>query len=71
MDLPLSKYYNEVFNLILVIVDRYTKMTKYIPTTKRYDAATLTNLFLEVIIYSFGVPKGIVSNRGLVFTSQF
>ncbi|KEQ78298.1 hypothetical protein M438DRAFT_286101, partial [Aureobasidium pullulans EXF-150] len=31
-DLPLSKYYNEVFNLILVIVDRYTKITKYIPT---------------------------------------
>jgi len=44
-------------------------MTKYIPTTKRYDAVTLTNLFLEVIIYSFGVLEGIVSNRGLVFTS--
>jgi len=58
-----------VFNSILVIVDRYTKMSKYIPTTKRCDSATLTDLFVDNIVYYYEVPKGIVLDRGSVFTS--
>jgi len=33
-DLPLGRYRNKIFDLILIIVDRYTKMVVYIPTTK-------------------------------------
>ena len=46
-------------------------MSKYIPTTKRCDSATLTDLFVDNIVYYYEVPKGIVLDRGSVFTSQF
>lgn len=46
-------------------------MCVYIPTTKRCDAATLANLFVDAVICKYGVPQGIVSDRGTVFTSQY
>src|ERR1700761_2711626 len=40
-DLPPSKRDDCVYDAILVIVDRYTKMNLYIPTTKACTAADL------------------------------
>ena len=45
-----------VYNSVLVVVDRYTKMCVYIPTTKRCDAATLANLFVDAVICKYSVP---------------
>ena len=56
---------------ILVIVDRYTKVSKYIPTNKTVTAAQLAEHFLGTIVRNYGVPNGIVSDRGTQFTSHF
>ena len=56
---------------ILVIVDRYTKMALYIPTTKQCDAVMLADLFLAQVVRYYGVPQGIVSDRGGQFISKF
>ena len=56
---------------ILVVVDRYTKMSIYIATNKTVTAEQLAEVFLQRVIRSFGLPKGIVSDRGSVFTSKF
>ena len=56
---------------ILVVVDRYTKVAVYIPTVKTCDAVTLAGLFLEKVVRLYGVPVGIVSDRGGQFTSKF
>ena len=69
--LPPSKRRGCVYDAILVIVDRYTKMARYITTTKTVTAVELAELFYEEVICRFGVPKGAVSDRGSVFTSAF
>ena len=66
-----SKAKNGVYNLILVIVDRYTKIIRYLPTNITIDAAILADLFFEEVILRYGTPARIITNRGSVFTSKF
>jgi hypothetical protein len=69
--LPPSKIGDKVVDSILVIVDRYTKMNIYVPTTKTYDSVELASLLIDAVVRRYGVPKGIISNRGSLFTSQY
>ena len=46
-------------------------MARYILVNKIISAAKLANLFFYKIILRHRAPKGIITNRGLVFTSQF
>jgi hypothetical protein len=59
------------YNAILVVVDRYTKMTKFIPTTTNLAAPEFTALFHENIELKYGSPRGIVSDRDTRITSKF
>jgi len=59
------------FDSILVVIDRYTKMALYIAARKTITADELSQVFVNRVVRSFGVPKGIVSDRGSVFTSKF
>ena len=52
-----------------MIIDRYIKMNIYVPTTKRYDSVELTKLLIDVIVRKYRVLRGILSNRGSLFTS--
>ena len=70
-DLPPSKRNACVYDAILVIVDRYSKMNRYIPTTKTCTAADLAVILRDEVVSRFGLPKGIVSDRGSLFTSEF
>jgi hypothetical protein len=67
--LPLSKISNKVVDLILMIIDRYTKINIYIPTTKIYDSVELTSLLIDIVVRRYRVPKGIIPNRGSLFIS--
>jgi hypothetical protein len=51
-----------------MIVDRYTKMNIYILTNKTCDSIELISLLIDVVIRRYGVLKGIISDRGSVFT---
>lgn len=68
--LPPSKFNDSVFDSVLVIVDRFTKMARYVHTTKGVDAEGLADLFMEHVVKDFGVPD-VTSDRGTVFTSNF
>ena len=57
--------------MILVVVDRFTKLVRYIRTKKTIDILELANLFVYYIYKDFGCPKGIILDRGSVFTSKF
>ena len=59
-----------VYDAILVIVDRFLKMSFYIPAEKTWKAEDLADSFIERVISRFRVPKGIVSDRGSVFISR-
>lgn len=70
-DLPPGKLYGRVVDAILVIVDRYTKMNIYVATTKRCDSVELAGILVEAVVRKFGVPRGILTDRGSLFTSQY
>ena len=64
------------FNMIMVVVDRLTKMRHYIPcTAKEADSGTsapaMARLFLEHSFRLHGLPDTIVSDRGSQFISAF
>ncbi|KAF4627116.1 hypothetical protein G7Y89_g11043 [Cudoniella acicularis] len=59
------------FDCILVVVDRYSKMARYIPCYKTIDSPELATLLWKEVFSMFGTPSGIVSDRGTVFTSRF
>ena len=65
MKLPLAQGYD----LILVVVDRLTKMAHFIPITKKTTAERLVRLFRDNIWKLYGLPESIISNRGLQFAA--
>ncbi len=55
-----------------MIVDRYTKIARYIPTRKTIDAPRLADIIANKhVLRSVGILETIVSDRGTVFTAKF
>ena len=52
IDLSLSKRNKVVYNLIFVIIDKYTKIIKYLSINIKIDILKLTNMFFKKIVYS-------------------
>ena len=55
---------------IWVIVDRLTKVTRYLPIRTNYGGEKLARLYVDHIVKLYGVPSKIVSDRGTQFTSK-
>uniref|UniRef100_A0A8C5LPA6 Gypsy retrotransposon integrase-like protein 1 n=1 Tax=Leptobrachium leishanense TaxID=445787 RepID=A0A8C5LPA6_9ANUR len=67
VDLPFSQMYNT----ILVVIDRFTKMAHFIPIKGLPSAKITAKLFLKEIFRIHGLPESIISDRGTQFTSKF
>ncbi|WVZ89058.1 LOW QUALITY PROTEIN: hypothetical protein U9M48_035516 [Paspalum notatum var. saurae] len=59
------------YNSIWVVVDRLTKVAHFIPVNTTYSGAKLAELYISRIVCLHSVPKRIISDRGLQFTSRF
>lgn len=67
-ELPKS---HDNYDSIMVVVDRFTKMAKFIPMTNTNDAPAVAKLFFTNIFRNFGLPQDIVSDRDSKFQSRF
>lgn len=62
---------SEGYSVILVIVDRFTKFAHFLPVRHPYTANTIAQLFLDNIVKLHGLPQNIVSDKDIIFVSQF
>src|SRR5207302_1863185 len=55
---------------ILVVVDRLTKMSHFIPCRKDINIKQFVLVFLKEIFRLHGLPRDIITDRGSIFTSD-
>jgi hypothetical protein len=65
--LPLS----DRANSILVVVDRFTKYSHFIPLKHPFSAPQVARVFVDSVVKLHGMPRTITSDRDAIFTSKF
>ena len=58
-------------NVILVVVDRFTKYGHFIPLSHPFDVTIMATAYLDHVFKLHGNPTSIVSDRGPTFLSRF
>ena len=66
-----SKRENVVYNIIFVIVDKCTKMIKYLSMIIKINVAKLMKLFFEQIVLRFDMLTDIVNDKNSLFINAF
>ena len=57
--------------MIPVVVDNLTKVAHFIPVKSTHKTDDIANIFMKDIFKLHGLPKAIVSDRDVKFTSNF
>jgi transposase InsO family protein len=62
---------SKMHDSIMVVVENLTKAAHFIPLKTTHKAADVADIFLKEVARLHGIPKKIVSDRDLKFTSNF
>ena len=71
ISLLLSKCEDNIYDAILVMIDCYTKITRYLFTINKLTAVKLTDMFFEHIVLQYEISREIVSDWESIFTSSY
>ena len=69
--LSFNKYKSVVYNAILVIINRYIKIIKYLFVFIIIDVVALTELFFVEIVCRYDIFYNIVNDRDFMFINVF
>ena len=67
----LSKLKGVVYNAILIMIDRFIKIIRYLSIIIKIDVAKLAKIFHAEIIYRYDISNKIISDRESIFISDF
>jgi len=70
MDFIMDQPKSDSYDTILVVIDRLTKMSHFVPWSKNLNARQFANLFMKEIVRLHGLPHDIITDRGTQFTSH-
>ncbi len=70
-NLSFSKWKEVIYDLILVIVDYYMKMTRYLSTKKTLTVVELAELFFEKIVLKYEISSDIIIDKDSLFINAF
>jgi len=65
MKLPMSKGHDS----ILVVCDRFSKISHFVATTEKTTAEGLVRLFRDYVWKLHGLPESVISDKGLQFAA--
>ena len=57
--------------LFLVVIDKLSKETHFIPMKSTYKAVNISSIFLKEIFRLHGIPKEIISDQDTKFIRNF
>ena len=60
-----------MFDIVLVIVDKYIKFAKYISAHKDWKAEDIINILVKKVFTKYGKPVFFISNCGMLFILKF
>ena len=71
ISLSSSKCRDNIYDAILVMIDCYTKMTRYLSTINKLITVELTDMFFKHIVLQYRISRRIVSDWESIFTSSY
>ena len=64
-------YKNNIYDVIFVIIDRYSKMTVYILAKATWSIENLTNVLFDKMFLIFSEIRKVISNRDSFFVNDY
>ena len=71
IELSFNRYENDIYDVIFVIIDRYSKMTLYIFAKSTWSIENLADVFFDKMFLIFFKVKKIVFDRDALFTNNY
>ena len=71
IELSSLKWYDEVYNIVLVLVKTFTKFVIYILYHKNIDISELAELIYNHFISLLNMSQNLMSDQNILFTSKF
>ena len=71
INLFLLNQQNQIYDIILVIINYYIKMMRYFSTTFNIDALELTKFFINMILKNYSLSTFLITNCRFLFMSSY